>query len=101
MAKSLKKVLLLYSQGEYIVKLTLMDKDFDAVKEHLMSLEINKTASREHLEEIERDMLQVKECVRCMSSEFQFQFIQTMLLIYTVYIVCLWLNTFPLRSGIT
>ena len=37
-AKSLKKVLLLYARGGYIVKLALMDKDFDAVKEHLPSL---------------------------------------------------------------
>ena len=39
--------------------------------------------------------------MRCMSSEFPFQFIPTMVLIYTVYNVCLWLNTFPLQSGIT
>ena len=45
-AKSLKKVLLLYARGGYIVKLALMGKDFDAVKEHIPFLELNTTASR-------------------------------------------------------
>ena len=35
LAKSLNKVMLLYARGEYIVKPVLMDKYFDAVKEHL------------------------------------------------------------------
>ena len=39
-----------------VVKLDLMDKDFDAVKEHLPFLEINTTAAREHVAEIEREL---------------------------------------------
>ena len=62
---------------------------------------VNTTAAREHVAEIERDLWQVKERVRCTSSKFPFQFIPTMVLIYTVYNVCLWMNAFPLLSGIT
>ena len=93
--------MLLYAQGGYIVKLALMDKYFDAVKEHIPFMEINTTAAREHVAKIEQVMQQVKERVRCKSSKFPFQFIPTMVLIYTVYNVCLWLNVFPLQSGIT
>ena len=49
LAKYLKKVLLLYARGGYIVKLALMDKEFDAVKEHLPFLGINMTAAREDI----------------------------------------------------
>ena len=84
-----------------MVKLALMDKDFDAVKYHLPLLEVNTTAVREHITEIERELKQVKERVRCTSSKFPFQFIPTMVLIYTVYNVCLWMNAFLLQSGIT
>ena len=59
------------------------------------------TAARSHVAEIERVLCQVKEHVRCTSSEFPVQFIPTMVLIYTVYNVCLCLNAFLLRSGIT
>ena len=57
--------------------------------------------TREHIAEIERELRQVKERVRCTYSKFMFQFIPTMVLIYTVYNLCLRLNTFPLWSGIT
>ena len=39
--------------------------------------------------------------MRCTSSKFPFQFITPMVLIYTVYNVCLCMNAFPLQSGIT
>ena len=84
LAKSHKKVLLIYSRGGYIVKLSLMFKDFNSVKEHLPFLEVNKTAAREHVSEIERELRQVKERMICTSSEFLFQFIPTIILIYTL-----------------
>ena len=68
LAKSLKKVLFLYSQGGYIVKLSLVDKEFDEFKENLPFLEVNTTAAREHVAEIEQELRQVKERVRCTSS---------------------------------
>ena len=49
LAKSLKKVLLLYARGGYIVKLSLVDNYFDAVKENFPCLEVNTTATREHV----------------------------------------------------
>ena len=65
LAKSLKRILLLYARGGYILKLALMEKYFDAVKEHLPFLEVNTAAARKHIAEIEREMWQVKERVRC------------------------------------
>ena len=64
-------------------------------------LEVNTAAAREHVGEIKRDIQQIKDTVRCTTSEFPFKNIPTMVLIYTVYNVCLWLNALPIRSGIT
>ena len=100
-AKYLKKVLLLYARGGYTVKLSLVENYLDAVKENLSFLEINTTASREHVAEIERELRQVKERVRCTSSEFPFQFIPTMVHIYTFYNFYLCLNALPPLSGIS
>ena len=54
MAKLTKKVISLYARGGFIVNLALMDKEFDKVQEHLPFLQINTTAAREHVGEIER-----------------------------------------------
>ena len=64
-------------------------------------LEVNTAAAREHVGEIERDIQQIKDRVRCTTSELTFTNIPTMVLIYTVYYVCIWLNAFPISSGIT
>ena len=101
LAKSLKKVLILYARCGFIVKLALMYKEFDAVKENLPFLEVNTKAAREHVAEIECELWQVKDRVRFTSSEFPFQFIPTMILIYIFYNLCLWMNAFLIQSGIT
>ena len=101
LADSLTKVIMLHARGGFIVNLTLMDKEFDAIKEFVPFLEVNTAAAREHEGEIEREIQQIKDRVRCPTSEFPFKNIPTMVLIYTVYNVCLWLNAFPIRSGIT
>ena len=67
-AKSILKVLLIYAQGGYIFKLSLVDKEFDEFKENLPFLEVKTTAAREHVAEIEQELRQVKERVRCTSS---------------------------------
>ena len=84
-----------------MVNLALMDKEFDKVQEHIPFLQINTTAAREHVGEIERETRQIKERTRCTTSEFPFEHIPTTVPIYTVCNVCLWLNAFPIRSGIT
>ena len=84
LAKSIKKVIALYARGGFIVNLALMDKEFDKVQEHLPFLQINTTAAREHVGEIEREIRQVKERTRCTTSDFPFEHIPTMSL-YTPY----------------
>ena len=56
LAKHLEKVLVLYARGGFIVNLALVDKSFDAVKEYVPLLQINTTAAREHVGEIEREL---------------------------------------------
>ena len=61
LGKHLEKVLMLYAQGGFIVNSALMDKEFDTTKEHVLFLQINTTAAREHMGKIERKIRTVKE----------------------------------------
>ena len=78
-----------------------MDKEINKVQEHIPFLQINTTAAREYVSKIETEIRQTKERTRCTTSDFPFELIPSVVLIYTVYNVCLWLNAFPIRSGIT
>ena len=101
LAKSLRKVLMVYARGGLIVNLALMVKEFDRIKNIIPFSEVNTTAAREHVGEIERYLRGVQEQVQCTTSDFPFRFIPTMVMIYTFYNCILWLNAFPIQSGIT
>ena len=63
---------MLYARVGFIVKLALMDKGFYAVMKHIPCLEVNTTAVRKHIAEIERELRQNKERMQCTYSDFPF-----------------------------
>ena len=65
LAKSIMKIVKLYAKGGFQVKVVLMDKEFDKIRDAVGHLEINTTAVREHVAKIERQMWHVKERTRC------------------------------------
>ena len=54
LAKYLMKVVYGHAHGGFVVNLMLMDMEFEKVKDELPLVEVNTTASREHVPEIER-----------------------------------------------
>ena len=61
LANSLKKVLFLYARGGFVVRLCMMDREFEPVKDLVPLVEINTTAAREHVGLIERRIRVIKE----------------------------------------
>ena len=64
LAKSLMKVVYGYARGGFLVNLMLMDMEFEKVRDKLPLVEVNTTAAREHVPEIERRIRTIKERVR-------------------------------------
>ena len=62
-----------------------MDKQVDAIKEHIPLLQVNAIPARGHMEEIEQEIHTTKERTRCTPGESPFWIIPTMVLIYTMY----------------
>ena len=54
LAKSIKKIVKLYARGGFTVNLCLMDMEFEKIKDLVGFLEVNTTAAREHVGEVER-----------------------------------------------
>ena len=63
-------------------------------------MEVNTTAAREHVPEIERRIRMIKERVRSATSDFPFNPIPMMVLIQTVHTITLWLNATQSLSGL-
>ena len=81
-----------YARGGFVVNLMLMDQDFEKIKDVLPLVEVNTTAAREHVPEIERHIRTIKERVRATTSLFPFNPVPKMVLIQPVYTISLWLN---------
>ena len=87
-------MLYLYARGGFIVNVIFVDGEFRSLQELLPLVELNITAAREHVPEVESIIRRIKEKVRAYTSEFAYRWIPTLLLIHTVYTAVFWLNAF-------
>ena len=61
LGSSITKVVHLYAQGSFVVNTVLIDQEFDKIVNEVPKLEVNTTAAREHVGEIERAIRTIKE----------------------------------------
>jgi len=64
LGRHLKRVIRRYAMGGFVVRVILMDQEFDKVRDEVGLVEVNTTAAREHVAEIERFVRVVKERAR-------------------------------------
>ena len=97
LSKSLKKIVQLYACGGFITRVTLMDMEFEKVKDELGLIDVNTTAVREHVAEIEQGIRLLKERSQCVVKSLPFQYLPKQIVIHMVYFVC----TYPAESNRT
>ena len=98
----LNRVLSFYRRAGFVVQLALMDMEFETVRAECPSLPINTCAANEHVPEIERAIRLVKERARGVYNTLPFKDgIPRLMVIELIYFSVLWINAFPLRSGIS
>jgi len=84
------------------VQTALMDREFEAVRSACPTLPINTTAANEHVPEIERAVRTVKDRARGIYNTLPFtEGIPKLMTIELIHFVVLWLNAFPVKSGIS
>ena len=100
--EKLLRVLHFYRRAGIIIQSALMDKEFDAVRAECPNLPINTCAANEHMPKIERTMRAVKNRARGVYNTLPFkEGIPKLMLIELLHFTVLWLNAFPIRSGIS
>ena len=92
----------LYSRGSMIVQNILMDMEFDSTKDELMGKTVvHSSDTKEHVSKIEHCIHTVKERCRAMESDLPFNFLHKTIVINLIYFCILWLNAFPVKSGVS
>jgi hypothetical protein len=102
LSKHLKRVSEVYGCAGFVVRTILMDGEFEKIK-YIMptTVECNTTAAKEHVSEAEQTMRTVKERIRGLLVTLPFSHVPKRMKIEFVYFVILWLNAFPVKSGIS
>ena len=79
----------------------MMDGKFATLESEFDIVEINTTAAREHVGEIERNIQTIKEQGRSVSSVLPYTTLPKQLVIHLVYYVVMFLNTMPSKTSIS
>ena len=78
-----------------------MDGKFEKIKPLLPTVECNTTAAKEHVSEAERTIRTLKKQTRGLLATLPFSHVPPQMKIRIVYFMVLWLNAFPVKSGIS
>ena len=100
------KIVKLYALGGFVVCTVLMDGEFEKIKPEV-ELDINISAAREHVGEIERYHRTLKERCRCVLAGMRpigsaaYQYLHKQIVIRLVYFCVMMINAVPATNGIS
>jgi hypothetical protein len=100
LGKHLKQVLEVYGQAGFRVRTVLLDGEFEKQNPLMSTIESITTARKELVSKAERTIRMLKERVRSLLAVQPFEHIPKRVKIEFVYFIMLWLNAFPVRTGI-
>ncbi len=101
LSNSLIKIVKLYAHTGFIVRVIMMDQEFDKVEEACDMVEINTTAAREHVGEIKRFIRTIKERSCTLVSDLPYNILPHQITIHLVYFAVLWLNSLPAATRVS
>jgi hypothetical protein len=83
------------------VQSTMMDMEYDKLKNLLPHVALNTTAAREHVGEIKQKIRVIKDRARGMINTLPYKKLSRLMVIELLHFCMMWMNSFPIRSGIT
>ncbi len=98
---TLEKVKRIYRTAGFIVQVALMDMEFEKLKDILPDITINTTAAREHVGEIERKIQVIKERARGTINTLPYLVLPKLVTIKLMIFFVIWMNSFPVKSGVS
>jgi hypothetical protein len=101
LVKHIERVLHVYGHGGFSVRVILMDGKFEKIKGLLHNRECNTTAAKEYMSQTKQMICTIKERTRGLLATLPFEHIPWLMKIKFIYFIVLWLNAFPVKSGIS
>ncbi len=100
LAKHSDQVLQVYRRAGFDVRTILMDGEFEKLKDIMLTVECNTTVAKEYVSKAEHSIRTVKERMQGLIGTLLFDNIPRQMKIKFVYFIVLWLNVFPVKTGV-
>jgi hypothetical protein len=101
LVKHIERVLHVYDRSGFSIRTILMDGEFEKIKGLLCNLECNTTAAKERMSKAKQMICTIKERTIGFLATLPFEHIPWRMKIKFIYFIVLWLNAFPVKSGIS
>ncbi len=97
----LTKIVRLYSCTGIIIKVVMMDQEFNKIEDEINMVENNTTAACKHVGKIECFIRTIKERSRALVPDLPYSILPQQIVIHLVYFAMLWLNSLPVAAGVS
>jgi hypothetical protein len=101
LSNSLLKIVRLYACTGFIVRIIVMDQEFNKVKDTCEMVKLNTTAARKHIGEIKCYIQTIKECSCALVLDLPYTKLLRQVDIHLIYFAVLWLNSLPAAAGVS
>ena len=96
----LERAMRIYRRGGFVIRELLMDMEFTPLEDAVESVQVNTTAAREHVGDIERCIRAVKERARASVGQLPYKHcMPDAMVIELIYFVTMWMNAVLSDSG--
>ncbi len=90
-----------FARAGFHLRTILMDNEFEKVRDHVSTVNMNTPAVAEHTVDIERHIRMIKECCCFKFCTLPYKTLPQQILIHLLHFVVMWLNNFPSATGIS
>jgi len=101
LVQTIERVFRIYSTAGFIIQITMMDIEFEKLRPLMPQVALNTTATREHVGEIEQKIRVIKERARGTFNTLPYKKIPRVMTIELLHFCVMWMNSFPVKSGIS
>jgi hypothetical protein len=96
---SITKIVQLYAPTGFIIKVVMMDQEFNKIEDNIKLVEINTTTAHKHVGRIKQLIRTIKEQSCALVSSLPYNVLPHQVIIHLVYFAVLWLNSIPASAG--
>jgi hypothetical protein len=101
LACSVERIVRIYGRAGFIVQTSMMDMEFEKLKDLLPNIALNTSVAWEHVGEIKRKKRVIKERARGTISTLPYKMLPKLVIIKLLHFCVMWMNSFPVKSGVS